>query len=120
MADDSFEAVLAALRVAGRLGEHSTVQRLSGGVSSFIAVVDEDRDPWVLKAARHRLDVRDEWTADPARARREGVILAELDGSLGPLRGPRVYRIHDDPPVLEMEWLPAPAANWKTELLAGR
>jgi hypothetical protein len=120
MADDSFEAVLAALRAAGRIGDNSTVRRLSGGVSSFIAVVDEGTDPWVLKAARHRLDVRDEWTADPGRARREGVILGVLDGSLGPLRVPRIYRIHDDPPVLEMEWLPPPAVNWKAELLAGR
>ncbi len=120
MADDSFEAILAALRAAGRIGEHSTVRRLSGGVSSFIAVVDEDSDPWVLKAARHQLDVRDEWTADPGRARREGVVLRELHGSLGPLRVPRIYRIHDDPPVLEMEWLPPPAVNWKAELLAGR
>jgi len=117
---DSFEAVLAALRAAGRLGPRSTVRRLTGGVSSFIAVVDEQSRPWVLKAARHRLDVADEWTADPGRARREGIILRALDGSLGPLRVPRVYRIHDDPPVLEMEWLPPPAVNWKSELLAGR
>jgi aminoglycoside phosphotransferase (APT) family kinase protein len=118
---DSFETVLAALQAAGRIAGHSTVRRLSGGVSSFIAVVgEEDGDPWVLKAARHRLDVRDNWTADPRRAHREGAILNALDGSLGPLRVPRVYRIHDDPPVLEMEWLAPPAVNWKTELLAGR
>jgi aminoglycoside phosphotransferase (APT) family kinase protein len=117
---DSFETVLAAMRAADRIGEHSTVRRLSGGVSSFIAVVGEDASPWVLKAARHRLDVRDNWTADPRRAHREGAILSVLDGSLGPLRVPRLYRIHDDPPVLEMEWLPPPAVNWKAELLAGR
>ena len=118
---DSFETVLAALRAAGRIAGHSTVRRLSGGVSSFIAVVGEaDGDPWVLKAARHRLDVRDDWTADPRRAHREGAILNALDGSLGPLRVPRVYRIHDDPPVLELEWLAPPAVNWKAELLAGR
>ena len=117
---DSFETVLEAMRAAGRIGGHSTVRRLSGGVSSFIAVVGEDGDPWVLKAARHRLDVRDDWTADPRRAHREGAILAALDGSLGPLRVPRIYRIHHDPPVLEMEWLPPPAVNWKAELLAGR
>ena len=113
--------MLAALRAAGRITGPSTVRRLSGGVSSFIAVVgEEDGDPWVLKAARHRLDVRDDWTADPRRAHREGAILHALDGSLGPLRVPRVYRIHDDPPVLEMEWLAPPAVNWKAELLAGR
>jgi 5-methylthioribose kinase len=118
---DSFETVLAALRAAGRIAGHSTVRRLSGGVSSFIAVVGEaGGDPWVLKAARHRLDVRDDWTADPRRAHREGAILNALDGSLGPLRVPRVYRIHDDPPVLELEWLAPPAVNWKAELLAGR
>ena len=117
---DSFETVLAAMRAASRIGEHSIVRRLSGGVSSFIAVVGEDASPWVLKAARYRLDVRDNWTADPRRAHREGAIMSVLDGSLGPLRVPRVYRIHDDPPVLEMEWLPPPAVNWKAELLAGR
>jgi aminoglycoside phosphotransferase (APT) family kinase protein len=118
---DSFETVLAALRAAGRIAGPSTVRRLSGGVSSFIAVVGEaGGDPWVLKAARHRLDVRDDWTADPRRAHREGAILNALDGSLGPLRVPRVYRIHDDPPVLELEWLAPPAVNWKAELLAGR
>jgi aminoglycoside phosphotransferase (APT) family kinase protein len=117
---DSFETVLAAMRAASRIGEHSIVRRLSGGVSSFIAVVGEDASPWVLKAARYRLDVRDNWTADPRRAHREGAILRVLDGSLGPLRVPRLYRIHDDPPVLELEWLPPPAVNWKAELLAGR
>ena len=67
---DSFETVLAAMRAASRIGEHSIVRRLSGGVSSFIAVVGEDASPWVLKAARYRLDVRDNWTADPRRAHR--------------------------------------------------
>ena len=115
--DDSFEAVLAALRAAGRIGPDSAVRRLSGGVSSFIAVID---DRWVAKSARQRLDVQDEWTADPARAHREGVILQALGGSLGPVRVPEVYRMHDAPPILELEWIGPPAANWKTELLAGR
>jgi 5-methylthioribose kinase len=115
--DDSFEAVLSALRAAGRIGPDSTVRRLSGGVSSFIAVVD---DAWVAKAARQRLDVQAEWTADPARAHREGIILRALGGSLGPVRVPAVYRVHDAPPILELEWIGPPAASWKTELLAGR
>jgi 5-methylthioribose kinase len=115
--DDSFEAVLSALRAAGRVGQHSTVRRLSGGVSSFIAVIDET---WVAKSARQRLDVQAEWTADPRRAHREGVILRALGGSLGPVRVPEVYRMHDTPPILELEWIGPPAANWKTELLAGR
>ncbi len=115
--DDSFEAVLSALREAGRIGPDSTVRRLSGGVSSFIAVIDET---WVAKSARHRLDVRAEWIVDPRRAHREGVILRALGGSLGPVRVPRVYRTHDVPPILELEWIGPPAANWKTELLAGR
>jgi 5-methylthioribose kinase len=119
-ADDSFETVLAGLRAAGRIDAHSTVRRLSGGVSSFIAVVDEDSDPWVAKAARNRLDVREDWTVDPRRAAREGAVLRLLDGTLGPLRVPKVYRVHDTPPILELEWLPPPAANWKAELLAGR
>ena len=115
--DDSFESVLAALRGAGRIGPDSTVRRLSGGVSSFIAVID---DTWVAKAARQRLDVQAEWTADPARAHREGTILRALGGSLGPVRVPEVYRVHDVPPILELEWIPPPAVNWKAELLAGR
>lgn len=115
--DDSFEAVLSALRAAGRIGPDSTVRRLTGGVSSFIAVVDEN---WVAKSARQRLDVQAEWTADPRRAHREGVILRALDGSLGPVRVPAVYRTHEEPPILELEWIPPPAANWKAELLAGR
>lgn len=115
--DDSFEAVLSALRAAGRIGPDSTVRRLSGGVSSYIAVVDES---WVVKSARQRLDVQAEWTADPRRAHREGVILRALGGSLGPVRVPAVYRTHEDPPILELEWIPPPAANWKAELLADR
>jgi 5-methylthioribose kinase len=115
--DDSFEAVLSALRAAGRVGTDSTVRRLSGGVSSFIAVIDET---WVAKSARQRLDVQAEWTADPRRAHREGLILRALGGSLGPVRVPEVYRMHDAPPILELEWIGPPAANWKTELLAGR
>jgi 5-methylthioribose kinase len=120
--DDSFEAVLSALREAGRIGPDSTVRRLSGGVSSFIAVIAEEggTGAWVAKAARQRLDVQAEWTADPARAHREGAILRALDGSLGPVRVPEVYRVHDAPPILELEWIPPPAASWKAELLAGR
>jgi aminoglycoside phosphotransferase (APT) family kinase protein len=109
--------VLSALRAAGRVGADSTVRRLSGGVSSFIAVIDET---WVAKSARQRLDVQAEWTADPRRAHREGVILRALGGSLGPVRVPEVYRMHDAPPILELEWIGPPAANWKTELLARR
>jgi aminoglycoside phosphotransferase (APT) family kinase protein len=115
--DDSFEAVLSALHAAGRIGPDSTVRRLSGGVSSFIAVVD---DAWVAKAARQRLDVQAEWIADPRRAHREGIILRALGGRLGPVRVPGVYRMHDAPPILELEWIGPPAVNWKTELLAGR
>ena len=115
--DDSFEAVLSALRAAGRIGPDSAVRRLSGGVSSFIAVIDET---WVAKSARQRLDVQAEWTADPRRAHREGAILQALGGSLGPVRVPAVYRVHDAPPILELEWIGPPAANWKAELLAGR
>jgi 5-methylthioribose kinase len=118
--DDSFEAVLAALRAAGRLGPDSTVRRLTGGVSSFIAVVDEAGGRWVAKSARQRLDVQAEWLADPRRAHREGVILRALGGSLGPVRVPGVYRMHDAPPILELEWIGPPAVSWKAELLAGR
>jgi len=120
--DDSFEAVLTALRAAGRIGPDSTVRRLSGGVSSFIAVIDEagGAGAWVAKAARQRLDVQAEWIADPRRAHREGVILRALGGSLGPVRVPEVYRTHDAPPILELEWIPPPAVSWKAELLAGR
>jgi 5-methylthioribose kinase len=118
--NDSFEAVLAALRTAGRIGPDSTVRRLSGGVSSFIAVVDEGDAAWVAKAARQRLDVQAEWTADPRRARREGIILRALGGWLGPVRVPGVYRMHDVPPILELEWIGPPAVSWKAELLAGR
>lgn len=119
---DSFEAVLAALRAAGRVGPGNTVRRLSGGVSSFIAVVDEEGGPgaWVAKAARQRLDVQAEWIADPRRAHREGIILQALGRSLGPVRVPEVYRMHDAPPILELEWIGPPAVSWKAELLAGR
>lgn len=119
---DSFEAVLAALRAAGRLGPGNTVRRLSGGVSSFIAVVDEEAGAgaWVAKAARQRLDVQAEWIADPRRAHREGIILQALGRSVGPVRVPEVHRTHDAPPILELEWIGPPAVSWKAELLAGR
>lgn len=120
--EDSFEAVFAALRAAGRVGPGNTVRRLSGGVSSFIAVVDEEggAGAWVAKAARQRLDVQAEWIADPRRAYREGIILQALGRSLGPVRVPEVYRMHDAPPILELEWIGPPAVSWKAELLAGR
>ena len=117
---DSFEAVLTALRAAGRVGPGSTVRRLSGGGSSFIAVIDEETGAWIAKAARQRLDVQAEWIADPRRAHREGIILRALGGSLGPVRVPGVYRMHDAPPILELEWIGPPAVSWKAELLAGR
>jgi aminoglycoside phosphotransferase (APT) family kinase protein len=117
---ETFEAVLAALRAGGRISPASTVRPLAGGVSSFIAVVDEDSRPRVVKASRHRLAVAQEWTADPRRAHREGAILATLDGQLGPLRTPKVYHVHEQPPVLELEWIAPPAVSWKAELLAGR
>ncbi len=118
--EDSFDTIVAALREAGRLTGASTIRRLAGGVSSFIAVVDEDTAPWVAKASRHRLDVAEDWTADPRRAHREGAVLRALAGRLGPLRVPLVYRVHEAPPILELEWFGPPAVNWKDELLAGR
>jgi hypothetical protein len=119
-AAESLDGVLAVLRAAGRLTGASTVRPLPGGVSSFIAVIDEAGDARVVKASRYKLDVGDEWTADPGRALREAAVLRLLAGDLGPLRVPRVYHVHPAPPVLELEWIPAPAVNWKDELLAGR
>jgi 5-methylthioribose kinase len=116
---DSLDSVLGVLRAAGRLGDASSVRPLPGGVSSIIAVLDEDTAPRVVKAARRRLDVPQHWTADPRRALREGICLAALDGAIGPVRVPRLYHVHPDPPILELEWFGPPAANWKAELLGG-
>jgi hypothetical protein len=116
---DDLESILRTLHNTGHLDAHSTIHPLTGGVSSIIALVDGPDGPWVVKAARGRLDVRDEWTADPRRSLREGAVLQRLDGHIGPLRTPKVRFIIDEPPILGLEWIAPPATNWKEQLLAG-
>jgi aminoglycoside phosphotransferase (APT) family kinase protein len=91
---------------------------LAGGVSSEIWLVTDGPERFVVKRALPKLNVRDDWFADPARNGVEYDCLAYLDriarGSV-----PRILFHDSEGGLFAMEFLDKRFANWKTELLLG-
>jgi 5-methylthioribose kinase len=104
----------------GRIGPTCRLRRLEGGVSSLVVAVNEGNDEWLAKTPLDKMAVRDDWPVDRSRALREAEVLSLLDGSLGPLRVPRLRFVDRDRRVVGMELIAPPAVPWKDELLDGR
>src|SRR2546426_296656 len=115
---DGLGSVESVLVQRGRLAPNARLVALDGGVSALIGLSDGD-PPFVVKTARRRLAVRDDWFADPSRSLREGEILSHLDGRLGPMRVPRVLFVEPDLNLLGLEAFLPLRQTWREDLLAG-
>ncbi len=87
-----------------------------GGVSSYIYVVDDGDHRFVVKQARPKLAVRDEWYADPVRNYYEQLYMRYVKKFL-PSAVPTVEYSGDG--YFTMEYLGCNFANWKTLLIEG-
>jgi fructosamine-3-kinase len=91
---------------------------LAGGVSSEIWLVTDGGERFVVKRALPKLNVRDDWFADPARNGVEHdclVYLARIArGSV-----PRILFHDAEAGLFGMEFLDERFTNWKSELLGG-
>jgi hypothetical protein len=113
------EAVKIELIERGRLTPGADLVPLDGGVSCLVGLSDNNGSPFVVKAARTRLAVEDEWLADPSRSLRESAILSLLDGHLGPMRVPRVLFTEPELNLIGLEAILPIRSTWKEDLLEG-
>lgn len=104
----------------GLLFEPLQAERLSGGVSSDIWLIQGADGPFVLKRPLEKLRVSANWTAPLDRGDSEAAWLAFASEAV-PGRCPRVLGFDADAHAIALEYVdPAAHANWKSELLAGR
>ncbi len=111
--------VTAALIERGRLSQDESLMPLDGGVSSLVGLTRIQAPPVVVKVARHRLAVAEEWLVDQSRTLREAAVLALLDGVLGPVRVPRLLFVEPDLNLIGIEAILPIRSTWKEDLLQG-
>ncbi len=112
-------ALLCHLQKGGRVrSPEATAVPLTGGVSSEIWLVTDGSERFVVKRALPKLNVRDDWFADPARNGVEHDCLAYL-GRIAPGSVPRILFQDAEAGLFGMEFLDERFANWKAGLLRG-
>ncbi|HWE04004.1 MAG TPA: phosphotransferase [Tepidisphaeraceae bacterium] len=120
---EDFDALLAYLRGAGRIGQDETpiCVNLAGGVSNRTVLLRRHNGKsWVLKQALSRLRVQTEWLSDPRRIEREALGMLRL-ADLAPAGSiTRLDFLDPGHNLLAMEAVPSPHENWKAVLLDGR
>lgn len=110
-------ALLCRLQKTGRVqSPQATIVPLTGGVSSEIWLVTDGLERFVVKRALPKLNVRDDWFADPARNGVEHDCLAYL-GRIAPGSVPRILFRDAEAGLFGMEFVRF--VNWKAELLGG-
>lgn len=92
---------------------------LTGGVSNHTYWVEWPTGACVVKQARRRLAVQQDWVADVRRVIREGEAMAWLYERIGPPSIPGVLHLDWERMVLVMEAIRPPAENYKTILFRG-
>ena len=107
------------IRLRSAPGPRPRLEALAGGVSSVVIAVHDGAGGWLAKTPLAQLAVADEWRADRSRAGREAEVLKLLDGSLGPLRVPRLVAADPVRHLLAMELIGGAVRSWKVALLAG-
>jgi 5-methylthioribose kinase len=111
------------LRGRGRVPRDApvAVRELAGGVSNLVLRVDVDgQPPLVVKQARARLRVAQEWTAPVERIWTEQDALGVLAGILPEGAVPRVRFAEPDDFLFAMTCAPEGAVTWKSRLMAGQ
>lgn len=114
------DGVVALLRGRSLLPPQAAVRvrALTGGVSSAVFLVEHGSQRLIVKQARARLAVADDWRAPPERAMVEADALA-LAGRVAPGTVPRVIARDAATNVLVLECAPPSWRDWRTVLLAG-
>ena len=111
--------LLCCLQKTGRVrSPGATAVSLAGGVSSEIWLVTDGTKRFVVKRALPKLNVRDDWFADPARNSVEHDCLAYLY-RIAPGSVPSILFCDAEAGLFGMEFLDERFANWKTALLQG-
>ncbi|GAB2680590.1 fumarylacetoacetate hydrolase family protein [Kribbella swartbergensis] len=113
------DTVVSYLRQRGLVGTNADdVAQLSGGVSSVVIRVGVPTGAMIVKQAREKLDVADDWFADRARSHTEATALEYLR-SVSPDRVPKLVLEDEEHRVLVMEAAPVEWTNLKSDLLTG-
>lgn len=117
----SCDNACAYLQSAGHIaaGQRCVAQRLGGGVSNEVLLVEVAQERWVLKQALPRLRVAAEWLADAGRNAVEARCLDLLGLLLPAGTVPRLLFADSRHHVLAMTAAPAEARNLKEMLLGG-
>lgn len=98
-----------------------TVRELPGGVSCLTVLVRRDSGPdFVIKQARPKLKVAEEWYSDPERIHIEGAAMRVLQELTPAGSVPKLLFEDKEHHLIGMEAIPRPHDNWKTLLLHGR
>lgn len=109
--------ILTALANLGWATSGAEIEPLEGGVSSSTTLVRiPGRAPIVVKQALARLDVEQDWFADPTRAIAEGHALQQLN-ALTPSYVPRPIAVITEPPTAVLPLAPQPSTDWRAILL---
>lgn len=93
-------------------------RQLGGGVSNVVLAVDDGRRRLVLKQARGRLQVAEEWYAPRERVLREAEGLAVL-GGIDPCAVPEIVDLDAEALTLTIQRAPEDWTDWKLLLLGG-
>jgi 5-methylthioribose kinase len=96
----------------------ASARTLGGGVSNVVLAVDDDTHRLVLKQARAKLQVADDWYAPRERVLREAEGLQVL-ATIDPDAAPRVVDLDPAELTLTIERAPDDWTDWKERLLAG-
>lgn len=111
--------IIVQLKRAGLLRDTDLVyESLSGGVSSDLWLVSDGENRLIIKRARKKLLVEDDWFADPSRNRVERKF-AEYIHRILPGSVPAVLHFDDQLSYYVMEYLDESFQNWKLRLMNG-
>lgn len=96
-------------------------ENLTGGVSCrTILVKRRDQPDFVIKQARAKLQVEEDWFSDPARIHVEAAAMRALQALTPPESVPHLLFEDRDHHLLAMEAVLQPHHNWKSLLLKGK
>lgn len=92
------------------------VERLSGGVSGTVLLVESAGERWVVKQALGRLLTKAVWEAKPERASTEAAAI-ELLHRITPRNAPRLVDLDEANHIVTMSAAPPEWTPWKSLLL---
>lgn len=115
---DALRAYLAANRLI-KDGDEFSFSRLGGGVSCEVVKVVMPNTSIVIKQAKPKLRVKEDWYSDVSRAINEKDCLAFYN-RLVPECSPKLLFYDDENYLFGMSCAPTGAKMWKQELLDGR